>query len=335
MIPRSRSHLAGLVLAAVALIFLLSVPLWGSSFLKRSIIEFLYLLALAQMWNFMAGYAGMVSIGQQGWIGVGAYALLVLAEDVGVNPFLAVPVAGAIAAFLSLPTARLFFRLRGAYFAVATWVLAETIRLIVTANISWLGGGSGRTIRSVSAVDRQLRENLSYLICLAITFGCIAIIYLMLRSKTGLALMAIRDSEPASAGLGVGTHRTRLLVYVLGAGISGAVGALIYLTILNVRPDAAFSLNWAAYVIFIVIIGGIGSLEGPIIGTIVFFFLREFLFDFQEWSLIILGAIAILVMLVAPRGIWGLMSRSLDIELFPARRRMPARLAAKMEAEIE
>ncbi|MGE0279094.1 MAG: branched-chain amino acid ABC transporter permease [Rhizobiaceae bacterium] len=322
-----RSHFVGLAILAIAAVFLASVPVWGSSFLKRSIIEFLYLLALAQVWNFMAGYAGLISIGQQGWVGIGAYALVVLADDLGIDPFLSVPLAGLVVALMAWPITWLLFRLRGAYFAVGTWVLAETIRLAVTANIDWLGGGRGRTLRAVASYDRYLRENLSYLVVLAMAAGSIAVIYLLLRSKTGLALMAMRDSEVGAAGVGVGIVRTKRLVYVLAAGIAGAVGALIYLNLLNVRPDAAFSINWAAYVIFIVIIGGIGTLEGPIIGTIVFFLLRRFLFDFEEWSLIIFGGIAVAVMIVAPRGLWGLVSKRFGIELFPIRQRMPGRLA--------
>lgn len=328
----SRSHWVGLLFIAVTLAFLASVPLWGSSFLKRSLVEFLYLLALAQVWNFMAGYGGMVSIGQQGWVGVGAYALVVLADDLGIDPFLSIPLAGLLVAILSWPTTWLLFRLRGAYFAVATWVLAETMRLSVTASIDWLGGGRGRTLRAVAQYDRFMRENLSYLCALALVVLCIGVIYVLLRSKTGLALMAMRDSEDGAAGVGVDIQRTKRIVYVLAAGTAGAIGALIYLNLLTVRPDAAFSINWAAYVIFIVIIGGIGTLEGPIIGTIVFFFLREFLSDFQEWSLIIFGGIAIVVMLVAPKGVWGLIAQRFDIELFPVRRRLPQRLSPPAEA---
>jgi branched-chain amino acid transport system permease protein len=321
-----RSHILGLAILICAFAFLLSVPLWGSSFLKRSIIEFLYFLALAQVWNFMAGYAGLVSIGQQGWVGLGAYALVVLADDLHIDPFVSAPLAGLIVALMAWPTTWLLFRLRGAYFGVGTWVLAETIRLAVAADIGWLGGGRGRTLHAVTTYDRYTRENLSYFLALVIVAGCSALIYGLLRSRTGLALTAMRDSETGAAGIGVDITGAKRLVYVLAAGIAGAVGALIYLNLLNVRPDAAFSVNWAAYVIFIVIIGGIGTLEGPIIGTLVFFFLRKFLFDFEEWSLIIFGAIAVMVMLAAPRGLWGLAAKRFHLELFPVRHRMPARL---------
>ncbi|MDB5526992.1 MAG: hypothetical protein JWR51_95 [Devosia sp.] len=332
MTYRLRSHWIGLVLLAVSIAFLVSVPAWGSGYLKRTIVEFIYLLALAQAWNLMAGYGGMLSIGQQGWLGIGAYALVVLAEDLGINPFLAIPLAGLVVAALAWPSTLLLFRLRGAYFAVGTWVLAEVLRLAVTANIDWLGGAKGRSVRSLMNYDRFMRENLTYIVCLLLAAGGLAAIYFALRSKTGLALTAIRDSEPGASGVGIKVLRTKRFVYVVASGFTGALGALIYANLLSVSPDAAFSLNWTAYVIFIVVIGGVGTLEGPIIGTAVFFLLRQFLFGFQEWSLIIFGGIAVTVMIVAPQGLWGLVKQRFDFELLPVRRRLPARLITEPSA---
>lgn len=132
-----------------------TLPLWGSGYLERRVLEFLYFLALAQAWNLMAGYAGMISIGQQAFVGIGAYSLVVLAEDLGINPFLTIPLAAGGAIVLALPASWLLFRLRGAYFAVASWVIAETVRLAVNASIGWLGGGRGRTVRSLGQFDRH------------------------------------------------------------------------------------------------------------------------------------------------------------------------------------
>lgn len=323
-------HRIGLGLAVISLVLLVSVPFWGSGGLKRTIIEFLYFLALAQVWNFMAGYAGMFSIGQQAWVGVGAYALIVLAEDLGLNPFWAVPLAGLIAAALAWPTSWLLFRLKGAYFAVASWVIAETIRLAVNADMSWLGGGRGRSLTSMGQFDRGLRETVTYLLVLGVTIGAIMAMVWLLRSRTGLGLMAMRDHAPGADGVGVSLTRTRRIVYLAASGLAGTVGALIFMTALNVRPEAAFSMNWVAYPIFIVIIGGIGTIEGPILGALVFFFLREQLEDYEAWSLLAFGLIAIAMMLFAPKGIWGTIQSRWDIELFPIRRRLPARLSGKV-----
>ena len=326
-------HRIGAAIALVTLAFLLSVPLWGSAYLQRSIVEFLYFLALAQIWNFMAGYAGMFSIGQQAWVGVGAYALIVLAQDLGLNPFWAVPVTGVIAALMALPTSWLLFRLKGAYFAVASWVIAETIRLAVNADVNWLGGGRGRSLTTMGQFDRGFREDMTYLLVVGITIVAFGAMVWLLRSRVGLGLMAMRDNAAGAGGVGVAVNRTRRIVYLAASGLAGIVGALIFMSALNVRPDAAFSINWVAYPIFIVIIGGIGTIEGPIIGAIVFYIMREYLDAYEAWSLLAFGLIAIAMMLFAPKGIWGMIQSRWDIELFPIRRRLPAQLSTKTTQE--
>jgi branched-chain amino acid transport system permease protein len=146
---------------------------------------------------------------------------------------------------------------------------------------------------------------------------------LWLRSRQGLALTAMRDSETAAASIGVNKDRTKLAVYVIAALATGMAGALIYLEKLRISPDAAFSVgDWTVNVIFIVVIGGIGSIEGPFLGALVFFGLRYLLADYGAWYMILLGAVAVVIMLRAPRGLWGLLADRFDIHLFPVRRRV-------------
>ncbi|MGH7375579.1 MAG: branched-chain amino acid ABC transporter permease [Candidatus Rokuibacteriota bacterium] len=278
----TRASRAGLVAAALALIFLGSLPAWGDPSTMRILVEFIALLVLAHMWNLLAGYAGLVSIGQQVYVGLGGYALIVLADDLGVNPFVAVPLAGVIAAAFALPTAALVFRFHGGYFAVGTWAIAEVYRLLI-ANTPALGRGSGRTLKAVFPLARETREVTTYVLALAIGVAALVAVYAFLRSRYGLGLMAIRDSEPGSEALGVDVFRTKLVVYVGVAFGTGVTGALIYLNLLRISPDAAFSINWTAYTIFIVVIGGLGSLEGPLIGTALFFVVRELLSDYGAW----------------------------------------------------
>jgi branched-chain amino acid transport system permease protein len=316
--PASR---AGLVVAAVVLLALVTLPRWGDPSTMRILVEFIALLVLAQMWNLLAGYAGLVSIGQQAYVGLGGYALVVLADDLGVNPFAAVPLAGLVAAALALPTAALVFRFQGGYFAVGTWAIAEVYRLLI-ANTTALGRGSGRTLKAVFPLARESREITTYLLALVIGVAALAAVYAFLRSRYGLGLMAIRDSEPGSEALGVDVFRTKLGVYLGVAFGTGMTGALIYLNLLRISPDAAFSINWTAYTIFIVVIGGIGSLEGPLIGTALFFVTRELLSDFGAWYMILLGALAVGVMLLYPRGLWGLVSDRWDVRFFPVQRRV-------------
>ena len=308
----------GAVALAIA-VALATVPAWSDAATMRLLIEFIGLLVLAQMWNLLAGYAGLISIGQQAYVGLGGYALVVLADDLRVNPFAAVPLAGLVAAALALPTAALVFRFRGGYFAVGTWAVAEVFRLLV-ANTPALGRGTGRTLAAVFPLARETRELGTYLLAVAIGVAAIAGLYAYLRSRAGLALMALRDSEPASETLGVDVFRTKLTVYVVAAFGTGVTGALLYLNLLRISPDAAFSINWTAYAIFIVVIGGLGSLEGPVLGTVVFFALREALSDHGAWYMILLGAVAVLVMLVRPQGLWGVLEERWSSSIFPLRR---------------
>jgi len=325
----TRTSQAGLGVFAVALAVLISLPFWAGRADMRLIMEICYFLALAQMWNLLAGYAGLVSIGQQAFVGLGGYALFVAAIYLGIHPLPAIVLAGVAAALFAIPTAFVVFRLRGAYFAVGTWVVAEVYRLSF-AQVSALGGGSGMSLPA--AIVRQVsdsalgRDTVFYFICLGFAVGTTALVYLLLRARHGLALTAIRDSETASRSLGVDAFRTKFGVYVLVAGVTGMIGALIFLLKLRISPDAAFSLtDWTASVLFIVIIGGIGRIEGPIVGTLVFFLLRGLLADLGSWYLIVLGAMAVVVMLFAPQGIWGLLADRLGWHFFPLRRRLRVR----------
>jgi branched-chain amino acid transport system permease protein len=320
----TRASRAGAAAAAVALAALLTLPLWGGAASMRQMVEVIALLVLAQMWNLLAGYAGLLSIGQQAYVGLGGYGLVVLADDLGVDPFASVALAGAVAALLALPTAALVFRFQGAYFAVGTWAVAEVYRLGV-ANTGALGRGTGRTLKAVFPLARETRELVTYFVAVALGVAALVGVYAFLRSRFGLGLMAVRDSASAADTLGVDVFRTQLAVYVLAAFGTGATGALVYLNLLRVSPDAAFSINWTAAAIFIVVIGGLGTLEGPVIGTVVYFTLRETLGDYGSWYMILLGALAVGAMLVYPRGLWGLVADRWDVRLFPLERRVVSR----------
>jgi branched-chain amino acid transport system permease protein len=325
--------LAGVLL----LVALFLLPFYGTRGLVQEFIFVFYMLALAQLWNLLAGYAGLVSVGQQAFVGLGGYLLFALTVYGGMDALLAIILAGVVAFVFAFPTALVVFRLRGAYFAIGTWVVAEVYRLIF-AQIKPLGGGTGTSLpvsvtngvagiellKSVFDLRTALaRDMVMYWTALALAVGTVLAVYWILRTRRGLALSAIRDSELAAESVGVDGFRAKLWVYAVTAAATGMVGALIYLQTARISPDAAFSvLNWTAYVIFIVVIGGIGTIEGPIVGVIVFYLLQTYLADFGTWYLILLGALAIVIMLFAPRGIWGYVSARYNIELFPLQRRL-------------
>jgi branched-chain amino acid transport system permease protein len=310
----------------VLLLALATLPFWGGPGDMRLVAEMSDYLALAQLWNLLAGYAGLVSVGQQAFVGLGGYAFFYMTSSLGIHPYYALGIVGPLIALVSVPIALIVFRLRGAYFAVGTWVVSEAVMLGVT-QVGEVGAGSGLSL--TPAIVRQIasaraeREMIVYWITLTVMVTVFAGVYALLRSRHGLALTAIRDSEPASASLGVDTFRTKLVTYVVAALFTGLVGAVIFLTKLRISPEAGFSVNdWTVVVIFMVVIGGIGTLEGPIIGMLVYFALRELLFEWGTWYLILLGLVAVVVMLKFQDGIWGWIARRWVLHLFPVRRRL-------------
>ncbi len=317
----SKAARVAAILAAIGLLVLIAAPWWAGRADMRLMGELFLYLSLATLWNLMAGYAGLVSVGQQAYVGFGGYMLFALTMLGGLNPLVAIAAAGVMGALISIPVAVLIFRLRGAYFAIGTWVIAEVFRLSF-AQISALGGGSGSSlpvaiVKSLAS-GRAVREALSYWLALGSAVLVVTAVYLFLRSRQGLALTGIRDNELAAGSLGIDIWRTKFIVYVVTSAFTAMIGALIFLQKLRISPDAAFSVNdWTAFVIFIVVIGGIGTIEGPIIGTLVFFALRETLADLGTTYLIVLGVVAIVVMLKAPKGIWGVIRSRYDLQLFP------------------
>jgi branched-chain amino acid transport system permease protein len=328
--------LAGLLVVAV----LVAVPFFASRGLIQNLFFVLTMLCLAQYWNLLAGFAGLVSVGQQAFVGLGAYGLFASIILLGLDPLLSILLAGIGAGLIAIPTAFIVFRLAGPYFAIGTWVVAEVFRLLL-AQVKSLGGGTGNSLPRAATNDffavtyvadamglrtAAARDVVAYWLALALAVLTIGLIYLVLRSRAGLALSAIRDSAPAASSVGVDAQRTKHWVYVLCAFGTGMTGALIYLQTARISPDAAFSvLDWTAMVIFIVVIGGIGTIEGPIVGVIVFFLLQDQLADFGPWYLMLLGGLAIVVMLFFRKGLWGTLADRYDIHLFPIRRRFETR----------
>ena len=309
-----------LFLASVLLIaFAISVPWWGESSWMREFVEISCYLIFAMMWNLMAGYGGMVSIGQQAFFGFGGYVMLILGNFWGVNPFVAVVIGGLAAGLIALPVSRIAFRLQGGYFAIGTWVIAEVFRLTF-ANIPAVGGGSGTTLTALRGINRATRESVTYWMALACVVAAIALVYFFLRSKQGLALLAIRDNETAAKSQGINVGNVKLAVYAVAAFGAGIAGALYFVGNLRISPDAAFSVNWTAFAIFMVIIGGIGRIEGPLVGALVFWGLNKFFSDYGTWYLLGLGALAIVITIFFKQGLWGYAQTRWGWALFPVSR---------------
>lgn len=335
--PASTRMIAALAGAAM-LAALFAAPWIAPRAILQDLFMVLTLLVLAMNWNMLAGFAGLVSVGQQAFVGIGAYAMFGAIILWGLDPLLGVLLGGVAALVFAVPMAFFAFRLHGAYFAIGTWVVADIARL---AAGQWraLGGGTGtslprgttRDMFGVSFVSDMLgissaaaADVVTYWLALALALVMLVASYVFLRSRMGLGLQAVRDNIGAARAVGVDPLRLKALVFLLTAFGTGLCGALIFIQITRVTPDAAFSvIDWTAFVIFVVVIGGIGTLPGPVVGVVVFYALQRLLADYGTVYLILLGLIGIAIMLFARRGIWGSFVDRTGIDLLPLRHRPP------------
>jgi len=307
--------------AIMSFLLLLAMPKLVAEGNLRLMIEIFAVFAFAQSWNFLAGYVGLMSFGQQLFIGLGAYFVFFVSDRLGLNPFLLLPLAflfcGAAAALIS----PFVFRLRDAYFAISIWVIAEIVRLYI-AQKDWLGSVSGLPLVATREMDRSVVAISNFYAASALAFVAIFGLYWLSNSRLGLALAAVRDNEGTAAAVGINVWWTRFFGFVLAGGFAGVAGATYYMSVFHVEPGGAFDANWMVVMLFIVIIGGVGTIEGPVIGTAIYFLLRAWFSGTGNLYLMLLGAAAVLTMLFAPKGLWGVVKAGLGIELF-ATRRMP------------
>ena len=308
----TRAASAGLLLFGLALF---AVPFVFQANVVQQLTTLFIFVILAVMWNALAGYGGLVSVGQQAFIGFGAYATVFLAQR-GVSPYLAVVLAAIVSAVLAVVVAPLLLRLRGGQFAVGSWVVAETLALLVALDQD-LGGGTGVSLRGLNVYAPNLRRAYTFWITLAFLLVVLGLVVFLLRHRMGAALQAIRDDEEAAASLGVRTAPLKFGLFVLAGFGCGAAGALTLANTLFIQPQSIFGVQWSAYMLFMVLVGGIGTYEGPILGAILFFLLQDWFAQYGAWYLIGLGAVAIAFALFLPRGLWSLADDRLPFRLLP------------------
>lgn len=310
--PASRSALVVMALLVAALA---AAPSYlGVGMIDRLSALFIYVI-LAAMWNALAGFGGLVSVGQQLFFGVGAYFTIRLA-DAGLDPFVAMPVAAFGVALLSLPLSLFMLRLRGGEFAIGMWVMAELAHLLVNLD-RLVKGETGTSLISLNAYDSATRHDVVYWLALASMTALLGALFVLLRSRIGAAIQAIRDSEEAAASVGVRVVATKRLLFVLAAFGIGLAGALWLGTAITFQPKAYFSVQWTAYMIFMVLVGGIGRFEGAILGALIFFLIETWFGAMGVWYLIGLGGIALAFSLLLPRGLWGAIETRWGVSLLP------------------
>lgn len=316
---RKQARIIGLS-SGFVLLLLAFGPILLDQNATAALTKLFYLITLATMWNLLAGYAGMVSVGQQAYIGLGAYGIFVF-NDLGATPYFSAIIASVVIGVMALPISFVAFRLRGGYFAIGTWVIAEAIRLVVVRFES-LGAGRGRSISDYTA-DPGTRTDETYWLALIVVAAALISTFYLLRSRLGLGLQAIRDDEVAAKAMGVSVQRSKRVVFVLAAAGAAAAGGIIAIQAIGVAsPNQIFSVSYSAFMIFMVLIGGIGTIEGPIVGAIIYFAIDYFFSQLGLWYLVILGLMAILVTLFLPKGIWGAVASRFNINLFPVGHRV-------------
>jgi branched-chain amino acid transport system permease protein len=310
--PASRIGFAGI--AIIVALFALAPILLKSGTLDRLTALFIYIM-LAAMWNALAGYGGLVSIGQQMFFGLGAYFTIRLA-DAGLNPFLSTFASAVVVALVAWSISYFMLHLKGGEFAIGMWVLSAFTHLLVNLD-DLIQGETGTSLISMNAYESDGRRIAIYLMALVSMLLLLGILYTLLRSKSGAAIQAIRDNEAAATSVGVDVVKTKRKLFVLAAFGIGLAGALWLCSALTFQPKTYFSVQWTAYMIFMVLVGGIGKFEGAIIGAVLFFVVETWFGGTGVWYLIGLGLAAVIFSLYFPKGIWGAIETRFGITLLP------------------
>jgi branched-chain amino acid transport system permease protein len=275
---------------------------------------FVYLI-LAAMWNALAGYAGLVSVGQQAFFGLGAYASIRLSQH-GVSVYPALVLGALLAGAVAVPISVFMLRLRGGEFAIGMWVVAAVCFGLVILDKS-VGGLTGTSLIALKRYSAHDQRAYNYWMALGAAVLLLAVLFLLLRSRTGAALQAIRDDEEAAASVGVRVLVGKGIIFVLAAFGCALAGSLWLATSITFQPKSYFGVEWTAYMIFMALAGGLGTFEGPILGAIVFFVIQDQFGDNGVWYLVGLGAAAVGFALLLPRGVWGALEERFDLQLFP------------------
>lgn len=256
-------------------------------------------MILALSWNLLGGYGGQFSLGHAIFIGAGSYTVAVLLVHTGIPLYLAVLLSGVLASVIAALSGLLLLRLRSAYFSVGTLGIALA-GLSWMINWSYTGGTQELSLPPSATLDYSTLYYAS-LSVLVLTIVCLV---MLVHSSFGLRLMAVRDDEDAAAELGVNSFRVKMIAYIVSAFFIGLAGALIALQSISIEPNSAFSLNWTVNMIIMAVLGGLATTIGPLIGAVVIFTLQQQLQSYGSWSTLVIGLLLIVVIRLAPEGIW-------------------------------
>jgi len=306
--------------ASVAVLAALGVALaFGPLFLDANAVDrlttlFIYVI-LATMWNALAGYGGLVSVGQQAFFGIGAYAAIRL-SSFGVGVYPALLLGAVFAGLVALALSSFALRLRGGEFAIGMWVIAELFHLLVNLD-GLIQGETGTSLIALNSFAPEARRDYNYWLALASMAALVVLMFSLLRGRLGSSVQAIRDSEDAAASLGVRVLAAKRVLFVVAGAGCGLAGTLYLATSISFQPATYFGVQWTAYMVFMALVGGLGTFEGPILGAVVFFVMESLFGASGVWYLVGLGATAVVFALYLPRGLWGTIEERFGVRLLP------------------
>lgn len=305
-----------IVICLLALVFL-TFGWWGGARLVSIVTLVMIYMAMAQVWNLLSGFAGLTSLGHQAFFGIGGYVLALTAQKFKISMWwsflIAIVVCVVFALIISVP----IFKMSGVYFTIGTWIVAEAICTLFL-NWEFVNYGIGYTISAALKVPTWGL----YLMSAILGIGMTALLVFLMRSRLGMSLRAIRDNTSAAEVRGIKIFPTKLIVFLISAAVMALCGIVMYINQIYITPSGAFSIDWTIAMVFIVIIGGSGTIEGPIVGAFVYVILNQILYNFPGYSNLIMGAIAVIVIILAPKGIMGYLGEKFHWDVFDIRRRL-------------
>jgi branched-chain amino acid transport system permease protein len=309
-----RATLAGMALA------LLVVPLVVRLPFPRHVLIMTFLYAsLAVAWNLLAGYCGQISLGHAVFFGIGAYAPALLVRDLGLTPWLGMLAGVVLAVAVSQAIGYPVFRLRGHYFAIATIAVGEIVQTLVI-NWDWAGGARGvyvPIVRGDSFLRFQFNQSkaIYYYIALALLMLTLAVTAALTRRRSGYYFRAVREDQDAAASLGVHVAREKHRAIAVSAALTALGGTFYAQYVLFIDPDSVFPLSLSILICLVAVLGGVGTLWGPVVGAAVLVPLSEgtriyFGGTGKALDLLVYGALIMLVSVLQPAGLVGLARRS-------------------------
>jgi branched-chain amino acid transport system permease protein len=320
--------LRGWMLIALLLLGLLVAPRFVNDYVLTVLILILYFAYAGQAWNIMMGFAGQLSLGHAIYVGLGAYTSAALYVHYGVAPWIgllaAIPVAMACGAIIGFLAFR--FGVAGVYFAILTIAFAEFAR-IGFDHIKFTGGSAGFFLPVAQYTQNDLwnlrgKPVMFYYVILALTVVAFLVCHALLRSRVGYFWQAIREDEEAARALGIDTFRYKMIAVVISAGMTAVAGVFFAFFYNNLFPENIFHISRSIELILAPIIGGVGTLFGPIVGAFVLTGLSEAVtetlhamgFDIPGAKQVFYGICLLVVVMILPDGIWPWIARRLKLE---------------------